>query len=141
MNIRFCRITLLLICLLLFGTGCGVSKSYREMSMQKASEWMEKESGYLLVDVRTSEEYEEGHIPGALLLPIEDIREGKLDALPDPDQTLLIYCRTGRRAEDAAAILVKEGYSNVYAIGGIFDWTGEIVSGPGGGPGDGSSFQ
>lgn len=111
------------------------------MSMQKASEWMEKESGYLLVDVRTAEEYEEGHIPGAILLPIEEIREGKLDTLPDHDQTILVYCRTGRRAEDAAAILVKEGYSNVYAIGGIFDWTGEIVSGPGGGPGDGSSFQ
>ena len=141
MNTRICRITLLLIGLLLLGSGCGISKPYREMSMQKASEWMEKESGYLLVDVRTAEEYEEGHIPGAILLPIEEIRKGKLDALPDPDQTLLIYCRTGRRAEDAAAILVKEGYSNVYAIGGIFDWTGEIVSGPGGGPEDGSSFQ
>ncbi len=141
MNARICRITLLLIGLLLLGTGCGISKPYREMSMQKASEWMEKESGYLLVDVRTAEEYEEGHIPGAILLPIEEIREGKLDTLPDHDQTLLVYCRTGRRAEDAAAILVKEGYSNVYAIGGIFDWTGEIVSGPGGGPGDGSSFQ
>ena len=124
MNTRICRITLLLIGLLLLGSGCGISKPYREMSMQKASEWMEKESGYLLVDVRTAEEYEEGHIPGAILLPIEEIRKGKLDALPDPDQTLLIYCRTGRRAEDAAAILVKEGYSNVYAIGGIFDWTG-----------------
>lgn len=141
MNARICRITLLLIGLLLLGTGCGISKPYREMSMQKASEWMEKESGYLLVDVRTAEEYEEGHIPGAILLPIEEIREGKLDTLPDHDQTLLVYCRTGRRAEDAAAILVKEGYSNVCAIGGIFDWTGEIVSGPGGGPGDGSSFQ
>lgn len=75
------------------------------------------------------------------MMTIEEIREGKLDTLPDHDQTLLVYCRTGRRAEDAAAILVKEGYSNVYAIGGIFDWTGEIVSGPGGGPGDGSSFQ
>lgn len=116
---RFRKLSLLLAVLLLVCTGCGGAKAYQEMSMKEAAQWMSKESGYLLVDVRTEEEYEEGHIPGALLVPIEEIRERKVDAFPNPDQTLLLYCRTGRRAEDAAAILVKLGYKNVYAIGGI----------------------
>lgn len=123
------KLSLLLAVLLLVCTGCGGAKAYREMSMKEAAQWMSRESGYLLVDVRTAEEYEEGHIPGALLVPIEEIREGKLDAIPNPQQTLLLYCRTGRRAEDAAAILARLGYQNVYAIGGIFDWTGEVVTG------------
>lgn len=122
------KLTILLLALAILCAGCGTGNSYQEMSMEKAAEWMSQESGYLLVDVRTAEEYAEGHIPGALLLPIEEIRLGNVDPLPDQDQTILLYCRTGRRAEDAAALLVKMGYRNVYAIGGIFDWTGEITT-------------
>ena len=95
--------------------------------MDQVSQWMQEHEGYLLVDVRDEEEFRKGHIPGALLIPIDEIRVGHLEALPDKDQALLLYCRTGRRAEDAAALLVKMGYRNVYAIGGIFDWTGEII--------------
>ena len=123
------RLAILLLGLAILCTGCGIGKPYREMSMDKAAEWMAHESGYLLVDVRFADEYAKGHIPGALLLPLEEIQLGKVDQLPDHDQPILIYCRTGRRAEDAAALLVKMGYRNVYAIGGIFDWTGEIIAG------------
>ena len=115
--------------LTLLCAGCAGGKAYRELSMEEAADWMEQQSGYLLVDVRTREEFESGHIPGAILLPIEDIREGKVDALTEREQTLLLYCRTGRRAEDAAEILSKMGYRNVCTIGGIFDWPGEVVTG------------
>ncbi len=76
----------------------------------------------LVVDVRTQEEYNEGHIPGAILVPIDEIRNGHFEKLEDKNQVLLIYCRTGRRAEDAAEILAEEGYSKVYEFGGIVDW-------------------
>ena len=110
--------------------GCGAAKGYQELSMNEAERWMaDAQDDYLLVDVRTTEEYESGHIPGAILVPIEDIREGKVDALPELEQTLLLYCRTGRRAEDSGKLLADLGYKNIYVIGGIFDWTGEIVTG------------
>ena len=126
---RIRRLSLLLALLTLLCAGCAGGKAYRELSMEEAADWMEQQSGYLLVDVRTREEFESGHIPGAILLPIEDIREGKVDALTEREQTLLLYCRTGRRAEDAAEILSKMGYRNVCTIGGIFDWPGEVVTG------------
>ncbi len=105
-------------------TGC--SESYNHLSMQEAVQMMKTESDYLIVDVRTREEYDKKHISNAILVPIADIREGKLDALPDKDQLLLLYCRTGRRAEDAAILLAKRGYSKVYEFGGILNWEGEV---------------
>lgn len=104
--------------------GCGVSNAPKHLSTDEAVKFIAAEKNYLLVDVRTPEEYEKRHIPNAILVPIEELREGKFEALPDKNRTLLVYCWTGRRAEDAAAILVKNGYTRVYEIGGLVDWTG-----------------
>ena len=105
-------------------TGCG--ESYNHLSTEEAMQMMKTERNYLIVDVRTREEYDKKHISNAVLVPVADIREGKLDALPDKNQILLIYCRTGRRAEDAATLLAKRGYSKVYEFGGIVNWEGEV---------------
>ena len=105
-------------------TGCGSSNSYTHLSADEAAKFMAAEKKFLIVDVRTQEEYDKKHIPNAILVPIEDIRADKLDALPDKNRTLLIYCWTGRRAEDAAKILVDKGYKNVCEFGGLVDWTG-----------------
>ena len=80
----------------------------------------------IVLDVRTHEEYERKHIPSALLVPIEELRNGNFSSLPDKNQTILIYCWTGRRAEDAAQILADNDYKNVYEFGGLVDWTGSL---------------
>ena len=80
----------------------------------------------IILDVRTPEEYQKKHIPGSLLLPIENIRSGNLSKLPDKDAMILIYCWTGRRAEDAAEYLLKRGYTKIYEFGGLIDWTGPV---------------
>lgn len=105
-------------------TGCGSGSSYTHLSADEAIKFMAAEKNFLVVDVRTQEEYDKKHIPNAILVPIDDLRAGKFDALPDKNSTLLIYCWTGRRAEDAAKILVDRGYKKVYEFGGLVDWTG-----------------
>ena len=112
------------ILMLLLSVGCG--NSYKHISQEEAIKIMENQKNYIIVDVRRKEEYDKKHIPNAILVPIEDIREGKLDALPDKDKMLMLYCWTGRRAEDAAALLVKYGYTNVYEFGGLVNWTGDV---------------
>ena len=114
--------------LVFFCVGCAVGKGYTSMSMDEAREIIEEDTDheYLIVDVRTQEEYDKGHIPGAMLLPLADIREGNVDALPDKDQAMMVYCWTGRRSEDSAILLVDMGYKNVYDIGGFIDWTGDV---------------
>ena len=119
-------ITFIFACLLaaICTTGCG--NNYNHISIEEAVNIMQTETNYLIVDVRTKEEYDKKHIKNAILVPIADIREGKLDLLPDKEQILLIYCRTGRRAEDAASLLASRGYTNVYEFGGIVNWTGDV---------------
>ena len=111
-----------------FCTGCGVGKGYTSMSMDAAREIIEEDADheYLIVDVRTQEEYDKGHIPGAILLPLADIREGNVDALADKDQAIMVYCWTGRRSDDSVKLLVDMGYTNLYDIGGFIDWTGDV---------------
>ena len=115
---------LTIFCTVLF-SACGADNAYRHLSMEDAVQMMQSEKDYLIVDVRSKEEYDKRHIPGAILLPIDDIRAGKTDVLSDQRQTLLLYCWTGRRAEDAAILLAKMGYQNVYEFGGLVDWRGE----------------
>ena len=103
--------------------GCG--GSYQHISAEKAMKMMKTEQNYLIVDVRSQEEYNKKHVKNAILVPIDDIKEGKLDKLHDKNQTLLLYCWTGRRAEKAADLLIKRGYTNVYEFGGLVDWTGD----------------
>ena len=121
---------MLLTLALLFGcVGCsdGGSASYDQISGAEAKALMDNESGYIIIDARTQEEYDEGHIPGAILMPEYEIADRAEKELPDKDQLILVYCRSGRRSKIASEELVKLGYTNVKEFGGIIDWEYEIV--------------
>ena len=109
--------------------GCsdGGSASYDQISGAEAKALMDSESGYIIIDARTQEEYDQGHIPGAILIPEYEIADRAEKELPDKDQLILVYCRSGRRSKIAAEELVKFGYTNVKEFGGIIDWEYEIV--------------
>ena len=109
--------------------GCsdGGSATYEQISGAEAKALMDSESGYIIIDARTQEEYDEGHIPGAILIPEYEIADRAEAELPDKDQLILVYCRSGRRSKIAAEELVKLGYTNVKEFGGIIDWEYEIV--------------
>ena len=112
--------------------GCGTSKktnSYRQVTMEEAVTMMAEEENYILLDVRTREEYADKHIPGAVCVPNETIGSEDIPELPDKEQLILVYCRSGNRSKQASAKLVELGYTNVVEFGGINDWTGETVSG------------
>ena len=121
------------ICLALFililSSSCIFSKGegYKRISMDEATTLMEKEAGYILLDVRTKGEYESGYIPGAINIPLSDIDDKIISFLPDKSQMILVYCRSGNRSREASDKLSKLGYSNVLEIGGINAWKGEIV--------------
>ena len=133
--LRFAFIALMVLVL----TGCadkeghimdGVETSqkneYKRISQSEAKEMMAKDDGHVLVDVRREDEYAEGHIPGAILIPNESIENTPPKELPDFKQIILVYCRSGRRSKEASQKLADMGYSNVYEFGGITDWNGEI---------------
>ena len=109
--------------------GCsdGGSATYDQISGAEAKVLMDSESGYIIIDARTQEEYDEGHIPGAILIPEYEIADRAEKELPDKDQLILVYCRSGRRSKIAAEELVKLGYTNVKEFGGIIDWEYETV--------------
>lgn len=95
---------------------------YASISQTEAKKIMDSGAAYTLVDVRTETEYAEGYIPGAVLLPLDDLEAGASHALPDKDRKLLVYCRSGRRSKTASAALAAMGYTDVLDIGGILDW-------------------
>ena len=103
------------------------SATYDQISGAEAKALMDSESGYIIIDARTQEEYDEGHIPGAIMIPEYEIADRAEKELPDKDQLILVYCRSGRRSKIAAEELVKLGYTNVKEFGGIIDWEYEIV--------------
>ncbi len=114
-------------------TGCAgagnQTNSYRQISMDEAVAMMERESGYIILDVRTPAEFAEKHIPNAINVPNETIGTDEISQLPDKNQLIMVYCRSGRRSKEAAEKLVKLGYTNIVEFGGIIDWKGETVSG------------
>ena len=117
---------------LLLLAGCGAQSeesTYRQINAEEAATMMEEESSYIILDVRTAEEYSEKHIPGAINIPNETIGTEDIPELPDKEQLILVYCRSGNRSKQAAEKLVKLGYTNIVEFGGINDWTGETVSG------------
>ena len=125
-----CFALMLLALTLPFGcVGCsdGGSATYEQISGAEAKALMDSESGYIIIDARTQEEYDEGHIPGAILIPEYEISDRAEKELPDKDQLILVYCRSGRRSKIAAEELVKLGYTNVKEFGGNIDWEYEIV--------------
>ena len=103
--------------------------SYKMISQDEAKEMMNKSDGHIIVDVRRQDEYDSGHIPEAILIPNESIEKKQPEQLPDYDQIILIYCRSGNRSKQAAQKLADMGYTNIYEFGGINTWTGEIVIG------------
>ena len=109
-------------------TACGASgseASFEQLTMYKALSQMEKEDDFILLDVRTAEEYQDGHIPGAVNIANELIRTDEISELPDKNQRIYVYCRSGNRSKQAAKKLVKLGYTNIVEIGGIIDYHGE----------------
>ena len=100
--------------------------AYHKLSAEEAYEMMVSQE-IVVVDVRTREEYDGGHIENAVLVPNESIGSEMPEALPDKEATLLIYCRSGRRSKDAAQKLLSLGYQNVYDFGGVIDWPYELV--------------
>lgn len=134
MNLRNRKVLIAIAALLL--TGCTAErvesertqKTYRQIRMEEAQEMMEEEEDYLIVDVRTEAEYKAGHIPGAICIANETIGTEEIAELPDKDQKILVYCRSGNRSKQAAEKLVGLGYTNVIEFGGINEWDGEIVT-------------
>ena len=112
--------------------GCSAPTAdlnYRRIDMDEAITIMENETGYILLDVRTTSEFAEKHIPGAINIPNETIGTEQIPELPDKDQLILVYCRSGNRSKRASEKLAALGYTNVVEFGGIIDWPGDTVSG------------
>ena len=113
-------------------TACGQAEEndqeavYVNITAEEAKQIMDTEEGYIILDVRTREEYDEGHIPGAILISHEEIAEKAEDVLTDKNQLILVYCRSGRRSKIAAEALVELGYTNIKEFGGIIDWPYEV---------------
>ena len=110
--------------------GCNketAENSYKQISMDEAVTMMAEETDYIILDVRTPEEFAEKHILNAINVPNETIGENEIPELPRKDQMILVYCRSGNRSKQASEKLVKLGYTNIYEFGGINDWTGETV--------------
>ena len=96
------------------------------ITAEEAKQIMDTEEGYIILDVREQEEFDQGHIPGAILIPYTQIEEMAPQMLPDKEQLILVYCRSGRRSKIAAEALVELGYTNIREFGGILDWPYEI---------------
>ena len=111
------------------GTGNNQTNTYRQISMDEAVTMMAQETGYIILDVRRPDEFAAGHIPNAINVPNETIGTAELPELPDKDQLIMVYCRSGRRSKEAAEKLVKLGYTNIVEFGGILDWKGETITG------------
>lgn len=134
-------IVIMIICLTAFGfASCkeGNSESentlppetvneYEQITAEKAKELMDSETGYVIIDARTEEEYAEGHIEGAILIPEYEIAQRAESELPDKNRLILVYCRSGRRSKIASKALADLGYTNVKEFGGIIDWPYDVV--------------
>jgi len=125
------KLVFLLLAVMLL-TACGQDKEndqgavYVNITAEEAKEIMDTEEGYIILDVRTQEEYDEGHIPGATQISHEEIAEKAEGVLTDKNQLILVYCRSGRRSKLAAEALVELGYTNIKEFGGIIDWPYEV---------------
>ena len=125
------KLVFLLLAVMLL-TACGQNKEkehgavYVNITAEEAKQIMDSEEGYRILDVRTQEEYDQGHIPGAIVISHEEIKEKAEEVLTDKDQLILVYCRSGRRSKIAAEALVELGYTNIKKFGGIIDWPYEV---------------
>jgi rhodanese-related sulfurtransferase len=128
-----CKVLSALLCIFSFA-GCNqkeapMKNTYEQITPAEAKEIMDTEQNYIILDVRTIEEFNESYIDGAILIPDYEINEKAEDTLTDKNQLILVYCRSGRRSKLASAQLAKMGYTNVKEFGGIIDWSYGTVSG------------
>ena len=127
------QILAVLLCVLMLCTGCAEKSGqaeeplYSSITMEDAATLLESENDYLILDVRTEQEYFSGHIPGAMCIPNEDIDETVVEILPDKEQVIFVYCRSGNRSKQAAEKLANLGYTNIVEIGGVKDWPGDLI--------------
>ena len=118
--------------LVLLLVACGETEKnnkeavYMNITIEEAKKIMDSREGYIILDVRAQEEYDQGHIPGAIVIPHTEITVRAEAELKDKDQLILVYCRSGRRSKLAAENLVKLGYTNIKEFGGILDWPYEV---------------
>ena len=121
----------ILLCLILSACGGETAQGdvfmYEQITAETAKQIMDSGEEHIILDVREQEEFDAGHIPGAILLPYTEIEAKAETTLPDKDQLILVYCRSGRRSKIAAEALVNLGYTNVKEFGGIIDWPYEVV--------------
>ena len=110
------------------GSSPYVDGSYDSITAEEAKKMMEEESDCVVLDVRTEDEFREGHIPGAVLIPDYEIETRAEELLTDKEQLILVYCRSGNRSKKASEALVKLGYRNVKEFGGIIDWPYEVAA-------------
>ena len=121
-----------IVMVMLLLVGCSVpaeSGSYRQINGSDAIAMMEEEADYIILDVRTAEEFKDKRIPDAINIPNETIGTEEIPELPDKDQLILVYCRSGNRSKQASEKLAALGYTNIIEFGGINDWPGDTVSG------------
>ena len=111
------------------GTSNNQTNTYRQITMDEAVTMMAQETGYIILDVRRPDEFAAGHIPSAINVANESIGTDEIPELPDKNQLIMVYCRSGRRSKEAAEKLVKLGYTNIVEFGGILDWKGETITG------------
>ncbi len=104
------------------------SNAYQQITAEETAKMMQSATDYIVLDVRTEQEYASGHIPGAVNIPNETIASGAIQQLPDKEQLILVYCRSGNRSKQASEKLVNLGYTNIVEFGGINDWSGEVVT-------------
>ena len=110
------------------GTSNSQTNTYRQITVDEAVTMMAQETGYIILDVRRPDEFAAGHIPNAINVPNESIGTDEIPELPNKDQLIMVYCRSGRRSKEASAKLVKLGYTNIVEFGGILDWKGKIFT-------------
>ena len=103
------------------------NSSYEQITAEEAKKIMDNSSGYIILDVRTAEEFAEGYIENAINISHEELKDKAEDVLADKEQTILVYCRSGRRSKIASETLVSLGYTNVKEFGGIIDWPYELA--------------
>ena len=125
------KLVFLLLAVMLLAA-CGQDKEndkgavYVNITAEEAKQIMDSEEGYIILDVRTQEEYDQGHIPGAIVISHEEIPDKAEEVLTDKNQLILVYCRSGRRSKIAAEALLELGYTNIKEFGGIIDWPYEV---------------
>ncbi len=118
--------------ILIFLTACGQNEkndqeaTYLNITAEEAKTIMDTQEGYVILDVRTQAEYDQGHIPGVIVIPDTEVKAKAEEMLPDKEQLILVYCRSGRRSKNAAQILAELGYTNIREFGGIIDWPYEV---------------